>query len=153
MGISKRMDADRADGFQTRKLEFFNHRDMLESRVRGYLAQATDALAEACFFLLQQEAWMMASLLEYIAFERKLAPLAASQPQKVVDALTREAGLALGDGRRLKQFLEYRNLAQRPPALLVPSLILSATSVSADRQLLEEVFPLLEGIFSERTGE
>ncbi len=91
----------------------------------------------------------MGSFLEFVAFELRVAPGNAMEPLRVVDTLTREAGLPVGEARMLKQFLEYRHLARRPIELLSAQDILTEGAVKADRQFLEVLFPLLAEIVAE----
>jgi hypothetical protein len=55
----------------------------------------------------------------------------------MIDVFVREASLPLGDGRRVKQVLEYRTLSQRDPQWVNAAQILSADTLGFVREVLE----------------
>jgi hypothetical protein len=91
----------------------------------------------ASFFYLERMAWTMVSMAELLIFELRLTPGSMAQPSKLIDTLVREGGLPLGDGRRVKQLLEYRTLSQREPEALAQEAILSPDNLDAVSEVLE----------------
>jgi hypothetical protein len=129
------------------------------NRVRGGLSSAdqaratslagsplTDSEKESLFFQLERFAWAMISMAELLVFELRLTPGSFQKPGQLIDVLVREAGLPLGDGRRIKQLLEYRLLSQREPEVLLVDSILDADSLRE----ASEVFEIF-AVFAEET--
>ena len=88
-------------------------------------------------FNLERLAWSVSSMAEVLIFELRLSPGSTLQPSKMIDVLVREASLPLGDGRRVKQVLEYRTLSQRDPQWVNATQILSADTLGFVREVLE----------------
>jgi|GEM_PF-4621752 len=140
MSISKRNPPTSSTPLPAKIAETIEHFDGLVAILPGILApQAPQYVLEAAaLFTLEQVAWELASVLESLCFELKLGPGSATQPAKCIDMLVKDGGLPLGSGRRLKQVLEYRNLSQRPRALLDVENILDGRALGSDRDVLIE---------------
>jgi len=97
----------------------------------------TDSEKGALFFQLERLSWSIISMAELLVFELRLTPGSFQKPGQLIDVLVREAGLPLGDGRRVKQLLEYRLLSQRDPDGLRVDGILDADSLRDAAEVFE----------------
>ncbi len=142
---SKRKTQSAQQEIQEKLEDLLTHYDSVAALLPGSMAPQTPhyVLEAAALFTLEQVAWGFCSLLESVCFELRVGPANASQPSKCLDLLVRESGLPLGLARRLKQFVEYRSLSQRPRDLLEKSLILDAAALAADREILCETRKVL----------
>ncbi len=140
MSISKRSDHSSSSTPSEKVREAIEHFDGVAALLPGALAPMAPEyiLKGAALFTLEQVAWELASVLESLCFELKLGPGSAAQPAKCIDMLVKEAALPIGTGRRLKQVLEYRNLSQRPRALLDVEKIMDSDALGSDREVLAE---------------
>ena len=102
--------------------------------VSGSMASAE---IEALLFNWERFAWTIVAMAELLVFESRLSPGSFQQSSKLLDTLVREAELPLGDGRRLKQLLEYRLLSQREPEGLSIPQILSSEGILGAEELFE----------------